>query len=77
MINKQVDLVDKKWNDLIESNRKMLNYARQELEQGNILNAKSILDSLKKNHALRSGQYPEEFKETFEELFQSMAYSQN
>jgi hypothetical protein len=36
----------------------MLTYAKQELSEGNILNAKSILDSLERNHALKNEQYP-------------------
>lgn len=76
MTDNSSESADKKWNDLIESNRKMLNYARQELEEGNILNAKSILDSLKRNHALKCEQYPLSLKANIEELFQSMVFSQ-
>lgn len=48
MIDEFPEKLNKKWSDTIESNRKMLAFARQEIEEGNVLNAKSILDSLHK-----------------------------
>ncbi len=48
----------KKWKDLIESNRKLVTFAMKQLKEGHIINAKSILDSLVKNHQLKTQQYP-------------------
>jgi hypothetical protein len=58
----------RKWLGTIESNRKMLQFGKQELDEGNILNAKSILDSLKNNLLKTAKDYPEEMKEAMDQL---------
>jgi hypothetical protein len=40
---------NKKWSDLVKTSAKMLQFARDELEEGNLLSTKSILDSLQRN----------------------------
>ncbi len=39
-------LANRKWLDMMESNKKMLVYAKRELAEGNTLNALVMLDSL-------------------------------
>jgi hypothetical protein len=46
------------------------------MKDGNILQAKSILDSLRKNHQLKSEMYPEFMRSQIEALLMSMDHSQ-
>mgnify|MGYP000995167967 CR=1 len=52
----------KKWSDLIKTSNKMLQFARDELNEGNLLSSKSIFDSLKKSIEPTAKDIPEGFK---------------
>lgn len=52
----------KKWSDLIKTSNKMLQFACDELAEGNLLSSKSILDSLKKSIEPSIKDIPEGFK---------------
>jgi len=76
MNENMIDKETKKWLDTIESNKKMLQFGKQELDEGNILNAKSILDSLKNNLSKTAKDYPEEMKQSIDQLIRDTCTAQ-
>jgi hypothetical protein len=53
---------DKKWSDIIKANTKMVQFAIEELREGNLLSAKSILESLSSSVQQTAHTFPEPFQ---------------
>ena len=58
----KVGLQMKKWDDIININSKMIQFATDELAEGNLLNSKSILDSIVRNIEEHSKETPEIYR---------------
>lgn len=56
------DIEGKRWSDMIAADLKMVEFARQELLEGNLLQAKSIADSLSKTYEQNFPDFPASFK---------------
>ena len=52
----------KNWDDIININSKMIQFATDELAEGNLLNSKSILDSIVRNIEEHSKETPEIYR---------------
>ena len=57
---------DKKWSDMLKANQKMVLFAREELKDGNLLNAKSIVESLSKTFQQNAKSFPPCFRQQVE-----------